>query len=630
MVAVIKSVTWLSIVFFITAFHQVLPSKDYKGAELRTKEDFLYGRFEAHYKSAAGTGILSNFFIYHTFETGTADWNEVDIEILGRYDDDIQCTTIGPRQFIYNSHTTLPFNPHDGFHTYAFEWTPVYVAWFVDNKEIYRQTGEHIQALSRASKIMMNIWADDGDGTWTGPWKPETLPYFAFYDWVSYYSWTPDSGHAGTGNNFSFEWRDDFNTWDTLRWDKATHTWGGNRVDFTHDNAVFEDGKLILCLTTEEHQGYVDVQPPTILWARAEDNQVHVEFSEAVDSLTALDQSNYSIPGVNIENIKLERDKRAAILTVDRGMAGQDYSVVSFGLKDLWVNNQPYIVREIFQNPPLTFPLKINVGGDAIYDSTYLPDQIWGPDVAYGRMDGYVDAYPASIDILNTALDSLYLHSVHEVVKYRVRCPDGVYNVVLHFAENLHSENGKREFDINIEGEYVVSRLDVHKEAGQHTAMDVRVDDIQVKDGMLEIAFNNNTGDPFLAGLTVENVFTGIRTSKKGSPESFVLKQNYPNPFNAVTTIRYNVGANGDVATPNVAPQDFASLQDVELTIHNVLGQKMATLVSKKQSAGEYAVTWDAGNFPSGIYYYRLTGKSSEAVTTSSIFVRTRKMILLK
>jgi len=47
-------------------------------------------------------------------------------------------------------------------------------------------------------------------------------------------------------------------------------------------------------------------------------------------------------------------------------------------------------------------------------------------------------------------------------------------------------------------------------------------------------------------------------------------------------------------------------ISDVELAIFNILGQKVATLIEEKQPAGLYQVEWDASNFSSGVYYYRL------------------------
>jgi len=92
---------------------------------------------------------------------------------------------------------------------------------------------------------------------------------------------------------------------------------------------------------------------------------------------------------------------------------------------------------------------------------------------------------------------------------------------------------------------------------------------------------------------------------KRNLPKTFSLSQNYPNPFNPVTAIGYQLSA----------------LSQVELNIYNILGQKVATLVSKKQSAGRYQVEWDASDFASGIYYYRIVAGDFQDV---------KKMIMLK
>ena len=94
-------------------------------------------------------------------------------------------------------------------------------------------------------------------------------------------------------------------------------------------------------------------------------------------------------------------------------------------------------------------------------------------------------------------------------------------------------------------------------------------------------------------------------------PATFALADNFPNPFNPATTIQY--------ALPQAA--------DVELTVYNVVGQPVRTLVAEHQSAGRYAVEWDATDdsghsLSSGMYFYRLQAGGE--------FREVKKMLLLK
>ena len=93
-------------------------------------------------------------------------------------------------------------------------------------------------------------------------------------------------------------------------------------------------------------------------------------------------------------------------------------------------------------------------------------------------------------------------------------------------------------------------------------------------------------------------------------PLTFKLNHNYPNPFNPLTTISYSV-AEGGYTT---------------ITIFNILGQQVTTLVNGYQEPGEYSVIWDSRNdagrqVSSGIYFYRLE---------SGDFVDSKKMLLLR
>ncbi|NOS86408.1 MAG: T9SS type A sorting domain-containing protein [Ignavibacteria bacterium] len=88
-------------------------------------------------------------------------------------------------------------------------------------------------------------------------------------------------------------------------------------------------------------------------------------------------------------------------------------------------------------------------------------------------------------------------------------------------------------------------------------------------------------------------------------PKNFELTQNYPNPFNPSTTIEYSI------------PKDAI----VALKIYDVLGKEVATLVNDQKAAGTYILNWNASNFSSGLYFYRITAGE---------FTETKKMFLVK
>ncbi len=94
------------------------------------------------------------------------------------------------------------------------------------------------------------------------------------------------------------------------------------------------------------------------------------------------------------------------------------------------------------------------------------------------------------------------------------------------------------------------------------------------------------------------------------TPRQFRLEQNYPNPFNPTTTIEYSI----------------SKAQKVTLTVYNVLGQKVRTLVSEYQAAGTHRFVWNGQNesgldVPSGMYFYRLQS-AHQVVTKKMILIR--------
>jgi hypothetical protein len=94
------------------------------------------------------------------------------------------------------------------------------------------------------------------------------------------------------------------------------------------------------------------------------------------------------------------------------------------------------------------------------------------------------------------------------------------------------------------------------------------------------------------------------------TPNGYKLSQNYPNPFNPSTRISYYLPEKGKV----------------KLTVYNILGKEVKTLVNKVKQKGKYTVTWDGTNskgnkVSAGVYLYQLRSKD---------FIRAKKMILVK
>lgn len=97
----------------------------------------------------------------------------------------------------------------------------------------------------------------------------------------------------------------------------------------------------------------------------------------------------------------------------------------------------------------------------------------------------------------------------------------------------------------------------------------------------------------------------GQSAGQKLTAQGYRLDQNYPNPFNPSTTIRFSVLQTGHVT----------------LKVYNAIGAEVATLLSEEVAGGSHEIIWNAGDLPSGIYFYRLSAGG---------FVETKRLILMK
>jgi hypothetical protein len=101
------------------------------------------------------------------------------------------------------------------------------------------------------------------------------------------------------------------------------------------------------------------------------------------------------------------------------------------------------------------------------------------------------------------------------------------------------------------------------------------------------------------------NLLVGNNTGYTEIPKVFSLAQNYPNPFNPVTSIKYSV------------PKQSM----VKLVIYDIIGREVAVLVNDVKNPGNYNVSFDASNYASGVYFYRME---------SGDFTDVKKMVLIK
>ena len=236
-------------------------AKPYKGAEIYSNQSYHYGRYEMRMRAAKGSGVLSTFFTYKNgSEQNGVFWEEIDIEIFGKnnatqWQSNVIIGTNRPTTKTEGVHTA-PASLGDAYHTYVLEWTPNYIAWFVDGAEIRRiNGGQFVTSLNSPQSLRFNLWAANIP-EWVGPWNPNILPVYQFVDYIEY------KPFIGATNSFGVGWRDDFNSFDSNRWGKANWTFGENLADFDPANVVVKNGILVLALTREGQTGY-NGNPPT-------------------------------------------------------------------------------------------------------------------------------------------------------------------------------------------------------------------------------------------------------------------------------------------------------------------------------------------------------------------------------
>lgn len=152
----------------------------------------------------------------------------------------------------------------------------------------------------------------------------------------------------------------------------------------------------------------------------------------------------------------------------------------------------------------------------------------------------------------------------------------------------------------------LIDQVEYDDESPWPTEPDGNGPTLELKDSSLDNSLASSWGASSGNGTPgVQNSITVSNEEEDIAPNTFKLDQNYPNPFNPSTNISYSISKQGNVT----------------LEVFDLLGQRIATLVNKVQTVGDYDINFDASNLTSGIYIYRIS-QSGQTLT--------RRMTLIK
>src|SRR5689334_20017295 len=185
-------------------------AKDYKSAEYITQRRFGFGAYEARIRAAQGPGVITTFFLWRPgSERPEVPWEEIDFELgIKANDYQTQVMTPGPSGPLYRkehavSHR-LPTWAWERYYTYRIEWTPDYIAFYVDGQEVRRVTdkvefaalfntdangdtpeNERMEVRLGAWPGLSNIWG------WSGKFDGRSVPTAVYVDYLKVWDYTP-------------------------------------------------------------------------------------------------------------------------------------------------------------------------------------------------------------------------------------------------------------------------------------------------------------------------------------------------------------------------------------------------------------------------------------------------------
>ena len=249
----------------LITFAAFAEAQHFKSGAVTGFEKFTYGKFITRMRAPNKKGTVSSFFTYWNgpnFYPG--GWNELDIEIVPSVDKNPFSMNViyGDGETKHESHDyRAGFDPSNDWHIYEIAWTPEFIAWSIDNKEVRRVKSDDpsVKLTDKPQSIMMNFWTPTFE-SWGKGLDASDMPWFVEYDYVESYVW---NSHT---KGFDFHWRDNFSTFDTNRWHKSDNTtFDANSTTFRASQAYIKDGHLVLKMEPdymEDVHGVHHGEPP--------------------------------------------------------------------------------------------------------------------------------------------------------------------------------------------------------------------------------------------------------------------------------------------------------------------------------------------------------------------------------
>ncbi|CUJ14775.1 family 16 glycosylhydrolase [Cognatishimia activa] len=167
---VLKQGAGASTVNLLLRPHQDGPNR-FAGASIRTHAPMHYGYYEATFKAARGSGLVTGFFIYSGPHYGTRH-DEIDIEILGR-----DTTKLHAAWFVdgvlKERDIQLGFDAAQGFNTFGFHWLPDRIIWSVNGIDVFEVINQESALPVIPGRLFANLWAADKSiSDWAGNASP--------------------------------------------------------------------------------------------------------------------------------------------------------------------------------------------------------------------------------------------------------------------------------------------------------------------------------------------------------------------------------------------------------------------------------------------------------------------------